>query len=178
MVTFQIVSRLLLKLRDSLIILALAATPTLAQSQDVEPNLPMVPNIDGDFLPNPAQELPLSEGQLTAAFSDKTHRGTYNFKRPNIDSFAFVETTKSDGTTHHAHGDKVDTGTWEIMANVICFHYVNWDGSTTHNACFNIFQKGNCYYHYGLRSGFGGRGEFTARSVHAGETPECEPPSV
>lgn len=169
------------KLRYALITLAITAYPALTHAQDVPPNLPlsnapMTPNLDGDFLPNPSQELPLNEDQLRAAFSDKTHRGTYNFKRPNIDSFAFVETTKSDGTTRHTHGDKVDVGTWKVMANVICFHYTNWDGGT-HDACFNVFQKGNCYYHYGLNSGFGG-GSFTARSVHAGEVPECEPPSV
>lgn len=157
-------------------------TPGLAQAQVAAPNpplstAPMMPNMDGDYLPDPAQEPPLSGAQLRAAFSDKTHRGTYSFKRKNIDSFAFVETTKSDGTTRHVHGDKVDVGTWKVMANVICFHYTNWDGGT-HDACFNVFQKGNCYYHYGLNSGIGGNGQFTARSVHAGETPECMPPSV
>ncbi|GHA83604.1 hypothetical protein GCM10009069_03630 [Algimonas arctica] len=168
----------MLKLRYALILTAVYAGSAFAQN--APPNLPlydppMTPNLNGDFLPDPSQELPLGEDQLRAAFSDKTHRGTYNFKRPNIDSFAFMETTKSDGTTRHTHGDKVDVGTWKIMANVICFHYTNWDGGT-HDACFNVFQKGNCYYHYGLRSGFGGA--FTARSVHADETPECEPPSV
>lgn len=167
----------MLKFTSSLIVLAACAAPTFAHAQDTDDPFPMRPNLEGDFLPDPARELPLSEDQLLAAFSDRTHRGTYNFKRPNIDSFAFVETTTSDGKTNHAHGDKVDVGTWKVMSNVICFHYTNWDGTTTHNACFNIFQKGNCYYHYGLRSGFGG-GAFTARSVHAGETPECERPSV
>jgi len=156
--------------------LVLAALPALAVAQDAPSELPMQPNLDGDYLPDTSQELPLSERDLRAAFSDKTHRGTYNFKRPEIDSFAFVETTKSDGTTRHVHGDKIDTGTWRVMANVICFHYINWDGGT-HDACFNVYQKGNCYYHYGLNMGLGG-GSFTARSVHSGEIPECEPPSV
>ena len=176
--TSQIVRHPLPKLPTSLLVfVAVLAAPCFVQAQDQNDAPLMQPNLDGDFLPDPARELPLSEEQLLAAFSDKTHRGTYNFKRPNIDSFAFVETTKSDGTTHHAHGDKVDLGTWEVRSNVICFHYTNWDGTTTHNACFNIYQKGNCYYHYGLRSGLGG-GAFTARSVHAGEIPECERPLV
>lgn len=151
------------------------ALPALAQ--DNGRNLPMQPNLDGDYLPDRSQEMPLSGDELTAVFADKTHRGTYNFKLREIDSFAFVETTKADGTTRHMQGDKIDVGTWKVMANVICFHYTNWDGGT-HDACFNVYQKGNCYYHFGLRSGFGGSGEFTARSVHEGEIPECEPPSV
>ncbi|MEM7729900.1 MAG: hypothetical protein AAF311_11600 [Pseudomonadota bacterium] len=153
--------------------LAVAAS---ASAQMVEPvqTAPLQPNADGDYLPDPSRETPLSGQELMDAFSGMTHRGTYNFKRPNIDTFAFVETTSADGTTRHVHGDKVDTGTWRVMANVICFNYDNWDGGT-HRACFNIFQRGNCYYHFGLRSGLGA-GSFTARSVHAGEIPECEPP--
>ncbi|GLQ19152.1 hypothetical protein ACFFUB_12110 [Algimonas porphyrae] len=157
----------------------LALIPALSIAQIAPQPAPMTPNEEGDFLPDPSQEVPLSEAQLLAAFSDKTHRGTYNFKRPEIDTFAFVETTTSDGRTRHVHGDKVDTGTWRVKANVICFSYINWDGGT-HNACFNIFQRGNCYYHYGLNvNGLAGMGgSFTARSVHEGETPECEPSMV
>ncbi|MEL6687003.1 MAG: hypothetical protein AAFP97_05225 [Pseudomonadota bacterium] len=135
---------------------------------------PMQPNEDGDYFPDPRLELPLNEAELRAAFSDKTHRGTYTFSRPNIDTFAFEETTTSDGRTVHKHGDAVDTGTWRVMANVICFRYENYNGGI-HNACFNIYKRGNCFYHYGLNSAFGG-GDFTARSVHEGEIPECEPP--
>lgn len=168
-------SRPLLSLKQSIIAACLVFAPITSMAQ-LATQTPMTPNLDGDYLPDPSQDVPLDEDALMAAFSDKTHRGTYNFKRPNIDSFAFEETTTSDGKTRHEHGDKVDLGTWRVKANVICFHYTNWDGGT-HDACFNIYVKGNCYYHYGLRSGLGG-GAFTARSVHAGETPECEPPSV
>lgn len=135
---------------------------------------PMQPNADGDYFPDPSQELPLNEEELIAAFSDQTHRGTYTFQRPNIDTFAFEETTSSDGRTRHIHGDAVDVGTWRVMANVICFRYENYDGGE-HRACFNIYKRGNCYYHYGLNGGMRG-GSFTARSVHAGDIPECEPP--
>ena len=125
-----------------------------------------------DFMPDPTLDTPLDEAELLAAFTDKTHRGSYNFKRENIETFAFEETTTSDGRTHHQHGQKLDTGTWRVKANVICFLY----DDTTRHACFNIYKRGNCFYHYNIRTGVRGtRGEFTARSVHAGETPDCEP---
>ncbi|WP_298912812.1 hypothetical protein [uncultured Algimonas sp.] len=131
------------------------------------------PPADADFMPDPRTEAPLDEEALRAAFSGQTHLGTYNFKRPEIDTFSFRETTSANGTTRHYHGDKIDTGTWRIMSNVICFTYDNWNGGI-HRACFNIFQRGNCYYHYALNQ----NGNFTARSVHAGETPDCEPAMV
>ena len=166
-VSHPLLDRFIRSFARAILIAATYGTTALAQA-------PMQPNLDGDYLPDPSQELPLNEAELIAAFSDKTHRGTYNFRRPNIDTFSFEETTSSDGRTRHVHGDKVDTGTWRVMANVICFRYEDWDGGTP-NFCFNIYQRGNCYYHYGLASGFG-RGSFTARTVHAGEAPECEPP--
>lgn len=154
----------------SLLFLAL---PAMAQE-----NRAWQPNADGEYLPDPRQETPLSEEELLDAFSNKTHRGTYNFKRPNIETFAFEETTTSDGKTRHLHGDRVDTGTWRVKENVICFVYDNWNGGV-HRACFNIYQRGNCFYHFGLNFAQGGLGgHFTARSVHAGETPDCEPAIV
>ena len=146
---------------------ALIASPALAEDG------PWQPNADGEYLPDPSQEVPLSEEELIEAFSDKTHRVTYNLKRQNIESFAFEETTTSDGKTRHIHGDKVDTGTWRVKANVICFSYDNWNGGTE-TFCFNIYKRGNCFYHYGLNSG----GNFSARTVHAGEIPDCEPSIV
>ena len=64
----------------------------------------MQPNADGDYFPDPSQEAPLNQAELIEAFSDKTHRGAYTFKRPNIDTFAFEETTTSDGRTVHIMG--------------------------------------------------------------------------
>ncbi|MGB3455036.1 MAG: hypothetical protein WBA35_01635, partial [Litorimonas sp.] len=95
-------------MRDSAlkaVLLALMALwPYIPASAQVQP---MQPNLDGDYLPDPTQETPLSEAELEAAFSGMTHRGTYNFRRPNIDTFAFEETTNADGRTVHRHGDKV-----------------------------------------------------------------------
>jgi hypothetical protein len=166
----RIVSLLLRKslISTAISLSALWAVPAWAQLER------MTPDEQGNYYPDPTQEVPLSGTELLEAFSGKTHRGTYNFQRAEIDTFAFTETTHADGRTEHWHGDKLDTGTWRVKANVICFDYENWDGGT-HQACFNIFKRGNCYYHYGLRLGLG-QGAFTARSVHAGETPECEPP--
>lgn len=160
-------NRLSFDLKIFWIAVGLALMPLSAQAQLD----PMLPNADGDYLPDPKQEIPLTGQELLEAFSDKTHRGTYNFKRANIDTFAFVETTTADGRTIHTHGDKVDTGTWRVMANVICFKYDNWSGGES-NFCFNIYKRGNCFYHYGLNGG----GGFSARTIHEGEIPECEPP--
>lgn len=144
----------------------LFAGPAAAQD-----GAPFEANPDGDYLPDPRRDLPLDEAELRAAFTDKTHIGSYNFRRRDIDTFAFEETTTSDGRTVHTHGDKTDRGTWRVLSNVICFEYVDWDGpGGIHRACFNIFQKGNCYYHYAIRGG-----GFTARSFHEGEQPVCEP---
>lgn len=160
--------------RACLAILLMSAMPLTASAQETLSQ----PNKNGEFLPDPTQETPLDEQELLAAFSGKTHRGTYNFKRRNIETFAFMETTSADGTTAHYHGDKIDTGTWRVKRNVICFVYDNWDGGV-HRACFNVYKRGNCFYHYGLSSGPNGLGgAFTARSVHADETPDCEPSMV
>jgi len=154
--------------------LLLCATPLAASAQEAQ----LQPDENGDFLPDPTQETPLGEQELLAAFSGQTHRGTYNFKRVDIETFAFTETTSADGTTHHRHGDKIDIGTWRVKRNVICFVYEDWDNGVNQH-CFNVFKRGNCFYHFGLRSGSGGLGgAFTARSVHADETPDCEPSMV
>lgn len=148
--------------------------PAVAQEREED----WQPNENGEFLPDTRQETPLGEDELLAAFSGKTHRGTYNFKRKDIETFAFEETTSADGRTHHQHGDTLDTGTWRVKENVICFTYDNWDGSTN-RFCFNIYKRGNCFYHFGLNTWQGGlTGNFTARSVHAGEIPDCEPAIV
>lgn len=173
MMTLPIVSRPLLKFILKPCILGVLLVTGLNMTATAQ--TPMQPNANGDYFPDPSQELPLNEAELMAAFSDKTHRGTYTFQRPNIDTFAFEETTTSDGRTRHIHGEAIDTGTWRVKANVICFRYENWEGGV-HNACFNIYKRGNCFYHYGLNSGLRG-GSFTARSYHAEDVPECDPMS-
>ncbi len=160
-----------------LVLLCLSA-PAFAQADGA-----MVPNEDGDYLPDTRQQEPLSEAELIEAFTDKTHLGTYNFQRRDIGTIAFEETTTADGRTIHRQGTKVDSGTWRVRANVICFEYEDFSQNGRRDLfCFNIYKVGNCYYHYGLgigRGGFGLRGgNFTARSVHAGETANCQPAFV
>lgn len=160
-----------LRLVTSIIVIALVTVSTPIVAQDTGDDYALE-------MPDVSQVTPLNEADLLAAFTDKTHQGTYNFRRPNIDTFEFEETTTSDGRTRHVHGPKVDTGTWRVKANVICFHYEGWQGELDHFACFNIYKQGNCFYHYGL-SGFGrGGGNFTARSVHKGDVPDCVPSFV
>ena len=158
--------------RALLLALALAcAGPAAAQEADA-------PH-PGSHLPDPRVDVPLDGAELSEAFTNRTHRGSYSFRRPNIGTFAFEETTTDDGRTVHVHGDKTDLGTWRVRANVICFVYEDWDSrSGQHTACFNIYKRGNCFYHYNLPRGRVGAGRFTARSVHKGETPDCEPAMV
>jgi len=118
---------------------------------------------------------PISEAALRAAFTGKTHEGSYNFLTRDISTFAFEETTSSEGKIRHIQQNKVDTGRWEIRKNVICYDY---DDPQLYQACFKMYVRGNCYYHYQVSvEGFPKFG-FTARSVIKGETPKCEPSYV
>lgn len=125
-----------------------------------------------EYRPDIETDTPLSNSELISVFTDQTHRGTYNFARRNIQTFAFEETTSSDGRTHHAQGSRIDTGDWFISGNRICFTYDTLDFS---GSCFHIYQVGNCYYHYSLTPRGESLGRFTARSVIKGERPSCEP---
>lgn len=156
----------------SLLIVLLLSGPSIAQISDPQSG----DDVNPDMLPDVTQITPLNEAELKAAFTNKTHLGTYSFSRPNIETFAFEERTTADGKTRHQQGSRIDSGTWRVKANVICFNYDDWYAGVNH--CFNIYKRGNCFYHYGL-SNFGlAGGSFTARSVHKGETPDCEPAFV
>ena len=118
---------------------------------------------------------PISEAALRAAFSGKTHVGSYNFLNRDITTFAFEETTLEDGKIRHIQQGILDTGKWTIKKNIICYDY---DDPTLRQACFHMYLRGNCYYHYQVSvEGFPKFG-FTARSVVKGETPNCEPSYV
>jgi len=132
--------------------------------------------IDPDEIyPDIENSEPLTEAELRSAFTGKKHLGSYNFLNRDITSYAFEETTEADGRIRHVQQGRVDTGQWKISKNVICYDY---DDAQLRQACFKMYVRGNCYYHYqvsveGLPE-FG----FTARSVIAGETPDCEPSYV
>ena len=130
-------------------------------------------------MPDPTSDIPLSETELTAVFKGQTHRGAYSFKRLSFKSFGFEETTTKDGRVKHVQDDHTDTGTYEIKDNLICFSYHPNDRGEFANynpICFNIYQRGNCYYHYqrSVRNNRSVRG-FTARSVIKGDNPDCAP---
>lgn len=127
---------------------------------------------DDEYYPDTENDSYLSTEELKAVFTNQTHSGTYNFKRENIKTFAFEETTTDDGRTRHVQGERVDTGDWLIMRDLICFKYDTLDFS---GACFRIYQVGNCYYHYSTTPRQDGKGSFTARSVIKGERPNCVP---
>ncbi len=118
---------------------------------------------------------PLTEAELRAAFTGKKHLGSYNFLNRDITSYAFEETTKADGGIRHVQQGRVDTGQWEIKENVICYDY---DDPQLLQACFKMYMRGNCYYHYQVSVQGYPKFGFTARSVIAGETPNCEPSYV
>lgn len=128
-----------------------------------------------EIYPDVEHATPLTEAELTKVFKGQKHLGSYNFLTQDISSYAFEETTRADGSIRHVQEDKVDTGQWTITKNVICYNY---DDPSLLQACFKIYARGNCYYHYQVSTEGIARFGFTARSVIAGETPNCEPSYV
>lgn len=125
--------------------------------------------------PDVEHDKPLSEAELRAAFTGQKHAGSYNFLNRDISSFAFEETTQRNGGIRHVQQGQVDTGKWKIIKNVICYDY---DDPQLRQACFRMYLRGNCYYHYQVSVEGTPKSGFTARSVIAGETPNCEPSYV
>lgn len=128
-----------------------------------------------DGYPDIEQDTPLSSAELTSVFKGQKHLGSYNFLTREIATFAFEETTLADGSILHVQEDKVDTGQWTIIGNTICYDY---DDPALRQACFKIYAQGNCYYHYQVSTEGRPQFGFTARSVIAGQTPNCEPSYV
>lgn len=128
-----------------------------------------------EIYPDVEHDSPLTEAELRAAFTGKKHLGSYNFRNHNISTYAFEETTQSDGSIRHVQEGKVDTGQWKITKNVICFDY---DDPQLYQACFRMYKRGNCYYHYQISVEGYEKFGFTARSVIAGQTADCEPSYV
>ena len=129
-------------------------------------------------LPDPNSDTPLSETELIAVFKGQTHRGTYGFKRVNFSSYGFEETTKSDGGVKHVQDGHTDTGTYEIKGDLLCFSYdpnERGEFAQSNPICFNIYQRGNCYYHYQRSVQNRPARGFTARSVIKGDNPDCAP---
>ena len=123
-------------------------------------------------MPDVNEDIPLSEAELYATFEGQTHRGSYNFQRRNIKTYGFEETTADDGSIRHIQENRIDTGDWFIEDSEICYDY---DADDLNPACFEIYQRGNCYYHYQKSVRGIARTGFTARTVIKGEEPDCAP---
>lgn len=129
-------------------------------------------------MPDPENDDPLSESELIAVFKGNTHRGTYSFQRTNFKSFGFEETTRADGGVKHVQDGQIDTGKYTIKGSQLCFSYDQNEHSEFSNSnpiCFNIYQRGNCYYHYQRSVNNTPVQGFTARSVIKGDNPDCAP---
>ncbi len=137
---------------------------TQAQSGDLD-----------EFYPDVDYASPLSEAALSSVFKGKTHQGSYNFLNNNITTFAFEETTAANGLIRHVQQGKVDTGQWTLDEDTICYDY---DDPNLRQACFRIYKRGNCYYHYQVSAEGRARFGFTARTIIAGDTANCEPSLV
>lgn len=122
--------------------------------------------------PDITEDVPLSETELTNVFKGQTHRGSYSFIRREMTTFSFEESTLADGSISHTQGTRIDTGKWSIKDTQICYLY---DADDLNPACFEIYQRGNCYYHYQKSVRGTDREGFTARSVIKGEEPDCAP---
>ena len=129
-------------------------------------------------MPDPKSDTPLNEAELIAVFKGQTHRGTYGFKRVNFKGFGFEETTLMDGRVKHVQDGHTDTGTYKIKDDLICFTYdpnERGEFARFNPICFNIYQRGNCYYHYQRSVQNSPVLGFTARSVIKGDNPDCAP---
>ena len=129
-------------------------------------------------LPDPLTDVPLSETELIAVFEGQTHRGTYSFKRTNFKTFGFEETTDGQGNIKHIQDGHIDTGFYNIVDDQICYNYDQNERSNISRSnpiCFNIYQRGNCYYHYQRSVNYEPVNGFTARSVIKGDNPDCAP---
>ncbi|WP_026940543.1 hypothetical protein [Hellea balneolensis] len=129
-------------------------------------------------MPDPQEDIPLTESELKTAFKGQTHRGTYNFKRVSFRTFGFEETTRKDGRVEHQQDGHTDTGSYTINDDLICFIYdpnERGEFARFNPICFNIYRRGNCYYHYQRSVSNRPVSGFTARSVIKGDNPDCAP---
>ncbi|MEP6343666.1 MAG: hypothetical protein ABJ275_10145 [Maricaulaceae bacterium] len=150
--------------------LSFALTPlSAAQSGVLQDSEPLQDNSLFNVIPDTAKKL--DGAGLRSLFSDVTHKGQYRFLREATKTFAFVETTRADGTLTHRQGQEILSGIWNINSDQICYTY---DQIWTYPVCFNIYKSGTCYYHL-LRSSDGQpRYAVTARSTPSTQDPDCD----
>lgn len=115
--------------------------------------------------PDFQQELPLDGDALTEIFQGTLHRGYYEFENWDNQDPAFSEEMGEDGSAIHIRNGVRSTGEWRTQANVVCFTYENLNGG-----CFNIYQRGTCYYAVSAQYG-----DLVAITFLDGTQPDCEP---
>jgi hypothetical protein len=140
-----------------------------AQTPSVTKNLP-------DNYINGQELVPLIGDDLTAAFSGKTHYGTYKERRERTGTNQFRESTKSDGTTYYVEGDMKLHGQWRVFDEKICYQYDSTEVSGVH--CFVIYEAGTCLYGY-APSATGPNGPinanyWTVKSIRKGDVSTCD----
>jgi len=113
---------------------------------------------------------------LLESFLNTTHDGAYNFTEEGEPQRFYKETHHEDSKVTYTEddGNPVD-GLWSIRRNLLCFQY---PGQKMSGGCFRVYKVGNCFYYYNNdipEYGFEiDRDYWTARSVKAGEEPNCE----
>jgi len=143
-----------------------------APQNGVLENAPQTDDTDNggwNLIPEKAERL--NAEQLRSAFSGVTHRGQYRFLREAVDTFAFTETTREDGTLTHRQGRETLSGIWDIRGDQICYTY---DRIWTYPVCFNIYKSGTCYYHRQRSADGFPRDGVTARTTPSTQEPDCD----
>ncbi|MEL6687004.1 MAG: hypothetical protein AAFP97_05230 [Pseudomonadota bacterium] len=118
-----------------------------------------------EFLPDPSQELPLEGNELRAIFTDRTHRGYYQYEDWETREPAFTERMNADGSAIHVQDGITSIGTWRARHNVVCFEYDDMTGG-----CFNIYKKGTCYFAIAAMTD-----QIIAITVLDDDVADCEP---
>ena len=149
--------------------LSLGLTPLSAAQDGVLQDSPPETSPLWNVIPETATKL--DGAGLRLVFSGVTHKGQYRFLREATKTFAFTETTRTDGTLTHRQGAEILSGIWNIDEDRICYTY---DRIWTYPVCFEIYKSGTCYYHL-LRSSDGvPRYTVTARSTPSTQEPDCD----
>lgn len=114
---------------------------------------------------------------LRTEFSGVRHEGAYNFNREGEFQNRYTEMHYKDGKVLYREGAREDKGQWQIRNNTLCFTY---DNSLMSGGCFRVYKVDNCFYYYSdyfrEREDELDREYWTARSVKAGQTPQCDAP--
>jgi hypothetical protein len=112
---------------------------------------------------------------LKAEFSGIRHEGAYNFNLQGVSQNRYTEMHYKDGKVLYQEGERQNKGAWLVYDDTLCFVYEN---ALMSGGCFRVYKVENCYYYYSdqivERKDELDREYWTARSVKAGQTPQCD----